>query len=236
MSGARGRAGDGDGREDPGAAFARAGFRLLGGFAATPADHLPDIADGRPARALTLVGSLSDELFTPFRESPEAEDDRPDPLDRYTRRVLGGIARKLGHGIVFPFEGPPYFPFQRWALRTGGFSPSPMGVLAHHAFGPWIGLRAALLSPEPVAAPDAAEPGPCGSCLEKPCISACPAGALTDALPPASYDVPRCLAHLRAVPDAACRRGCLARRACPFGRDHAQSAEVAALHMAAFLG
>lgn len=233
MSGAR----DGDGREDPGAALARAGFRLLGRFAATPADHLPDVADGRPALALTLVGSLSDELFTRFRESPEAADGAPDPLDRYTRRVLSALASEFRLGIVFPFEGPPYFPFQRWALRTGGFSPSPMGVLSHHAFGPWIGLRAALLSAEPVeASASATEPGPCETCLEKPCIPACPAGALADALPPASYDVPRCLAHLRATPDAACHTGCLARRACPFGRDHAQSAEVAALHMAAFLG
>jgi hypothetical protein len=235
MSGTRD--GDGDGREQPGAALARAGFRLVGHFAAIPADHVPDIAQGRPARALILVGSLSDELFAPFRESPEAADDRPDPLDRYTRRALGGIAGGLGLGIVFPFEGPPYFPFQRWALRTGGFSQSPMGVLAHRTFGPWIGLRAALLSPEPVEGPDAAEePGPCGTCLEKPCISACPAGALRDAAPPASYDVPRCLAHLRAEPQATCHTGCLARRACPYGHEYAQSRDAAALHMKAFLG
>ncbi|WP_306028724.1 hypothetical protein [Stappia sp. MMSF_3263] len=233
MSGARDR----DGRDNPGAALARAGFRLLGHFATTPADRVPDVAQGRPARALFLVGSLSDELFTLFRESPEAADDRPDPLDRYTRRALAGIAEEAGLGIVFPFEGPPYFPFQRWALRTGGFSPSPMGVLAHREYGTWLGLRAALLSPQPVeATASAAEPGPCGTCLDKPCITACPAGALSDALPPASYDVPRCLAHLRAAPDTACHTGCLARRACPYGREYAQSRDAAALHMRAFFG
>lgn len=213
-----------------------ANFRLLGRFAPEPADQVPDAAPGRPTRALTLVGSLSDALFQPFRESPEAADGAPDPLDRYTRRVLSGIAEEAGLGIVFPFEGPPWHPFQRWALRTGGFSPSPMGVLAHREFGTWLGLRAAFLSAQPVEAPAlATSPGPCGTCLEKPCIAACPAGALSDSLPPAGYDVPRCLAHLRAEPDAACHTGCLARRACPYGRAHAQSPDVAALHMAAFL-
>jgi hypothetical protein len=215
----------------------RAGFLPAGHFAPRPGDSVPAMADGAAAAALLLVGSLSDELFRPFRESPEAADGAPDPLDRYTRRVLTGIAGEFSLGVVFPFEGPPYFPFQRWALRTGGFSPSPMGVLAHREYGTWLGLRAALLSAEPVGATAAAaEPGPCETCLEKPCIAACPAGALSDAPPPAGYDVPRCLAHLRAAPEAACHTGCLARRACPFGRDHAQSATAGAFHMAAFLG
>lgn len=220
-----------------GGRLARAGFLLAGHFAPRPGDDAPAMADGAPTATLLLVGSLSDELFTPFRESPEARDDAPDPLDRYTRRVLAGIASELGLGIVFPFEGPPYFPFQRWALGTGGFSHSPMGVLAHREYGTWLGLRAALLSAQPVeATAPAASPGPCGTCLEKPCISACPASALSDAPPPAGYDVPRCLAHLRAAPEAVCHTGCLARRACPFGRDHAQSAPAGAFHMAAFLG
>lgn len=213
--------------------LARAGFCLLGRFEPVPDDAVPDIRPGRETRAVLVVGSLSNALFKIFATSPEAADDQPDPLDRFTRRILSDLAASEGLGIVFPFEGPPYHPFQRWTLRAGSFSRSPMGVLAHRAFGPWAGLRGALLSAEPLTvSSDAGADGPCPTCLEKPCLSACPAGALSQA----GYDVPRCLAYLRADPAAPCHDGCLARHACPFGRPHAQSAEAGSFHMRSFVG
>lgn len=213
--------------------LARAGFCLLGRFAPTVDDVVPDARAGHAARAVLVVGSLSNSLFAIFGTSPEAADGLPDPLDRFTRRVLTELADSEGLGIVFPFDGPPYHPFQRWALKAGGFSRSPMGVLAHREFGPWTGLRAALLSPEPMAVPASLpEQGPCPTCSDTPCISACPAGALSQT----GYDVPRCLAHLRANPAASCHAGCVARHACPFGRTHAQSEEAGSFHMRAFLG
>lgn len=213
--------------------LARAGFCLLGQFAPAPGDAVPGARAGHAARAVLVVGSLSNPLFEIFGTSPEAIDGLPDPLDRFTRRVLTGLAGSEGLGIVFPFDGPPYHPFQRWALKAGGFSRSPMGVLAHHEFGPWTGLRAALLSPEPMAVPASLpEQGPCPTCSDTPCMSACPAGALSQT----GYDVPRCLAYLRANPAAPCHAGCIARRACPFGRAHAQSEEAGSFHMRAFLG
>lgn len=218
---------------DLGDRLARAGFCLLGRFEPAPDDGMPDARAGHAARAVFVVGSLSNALFEIFARSPEAADGLPDPLDRFTRRVLTRLAESEGLGIVFPFEGPPYHPFQRWTLRAGSFSRSPMGVLAHRTFGPWAGLRAALLSPEPLAVP-AVSPaeGPCPTCSDMPCMSACPAGALSQA----GYDVPRCLAYLRANPAAPCHAGCLARHACPFGRAHAQSEEAGSFHMRAFLG
>lgn len=218
---------------DLGDRLARAGFCLLGRFEPAPDDGVPDARAGHAAHAVFVVGSLSNALFKIFASSREATDGLPDPLDRFTRRVLTRLAESEGLGIVFPFEGPPYHPFQRWTLRAGSFSRSPMGVLAHSAFGPWAGLRAALLSPEPLAVPTAPPTeGPCPTCSDTPCMSACPAGALSQA----GYDVPRCLAYLRANPAAPCHAGCLARHACPFGRAHAQSAQAGSFHMRSFLG
>ncbi|WP_157727716.1 hypothetical protein [Stappia sp. ES.058] len=211
-----------------GAALACAGFRLVGEFSPEPGDAVPDIAAGIPTAGLMLVGSLSNELFPHFTGSPEARDGAPDPLDRHTRRVLAPIAKAAGMTPVFVFDGPPYHPFQRWALRVGGVSPSPMGLLAHETFGPWLALRAAFLTGGPVAA--VSRGGPCPSCRDTPCISACPAGALG----PGGYDVPRCLAHLEATPDAACHSGCLARHACPVGSAFAQGPQEGAFHMRSF--
>jgi hypothetical protein len=215
-----------------GAALARAGFRLVGGFTPETGDAVPEVAPGVPTACLMLVGSLSSELFPRFDESPEARDSAPDPLDRYTRRVLTPIAGAAGLAPVFVFDGPPYHPFQRWALRVGGFSPSPMGLLAHERFGPWLALRAAFLTSDAMGetGPRPGD-GPCPSCAARPCMAACPAGALG----PGGYDVPRCLAHLEATPDAACHSGCLARRACPVGSAFAQDPEAGAFHMRSFL-
>lgn len=213
--------------------LARAGFCLLGRFEPVPDDAVPAVRPGRETRAVLIVGSLSNALFELFRTSAEAADGLPDPLDRFTRRVLSALADGEGLGIVFPFDGPPHHPFQRWTLRAGSFSRSPMGVLAHRAFGPWAGLRAALLSVEPLtASADAGTDGPCPACHDAPCLSACPAGALSQS----GYDVPRCLAYLRADPAAPCHDGCLARHACPFGRSHAQSAAAGRFHMRSFVG
>ena len=66
----------------------------------------------------------------------------------------------------------------------------------------------------------------------RPCLSACPVGAFTDA----GYDVEACARHLHAPAGCECRdRGCLARRACPVGTEHAYGPAQSAFHMAAFM-
>jgi hypothetical protein len=214
--------------------LAAAGFLCLGGF--NTADHgdLPGLASGASARSLLLIGSTGPSIWPKLRTSPEASDGTADPLDRYTRRVLTEIGTSEDFGVVFPFDGPPYHPFQQWAKRCGGFSQSPMGVLAHRDFGPWTGFRAAFLSEVPLEIADGAgSPGPCESCTDKPCISACPAKALSAA---AGYDVPRCRNYLKANPNADCWSGCMARRACPYGAEHHQDPANARFHMESFIG
>lgn len=217
---------------DLGGRLVRAGFLLAGWFAPGTDDGVPPLGDGRRAAALLLVGSLSNALLPILRRQPEWSDGAPDPLDRYTRSALVPIARAAGMDILFPFDGPPYLPFQRWALRCGGLSRSPMGLLAHRAFGPWLGLRAALLTPVPVRRPAGAD-GPCASCADAPCVTACPAGALSRS---DGYDVAACRGYLGAHPEAACHAGCLSRHACPVGQRHRQTPEAGAFHMAAFTG
>jgi epoxyqueuosine reductase len=42
---------------------------------------------------------------------PEFTDGRPDPIDRWSRRVIGHMACDLGAKALFPFGGPPWHPF-----------------------------------------------------------------------------------------------------------------------------
>jgi hypothetical protein len=216
------------------AALAAGGFLPRGGFLPEPGDAVPPLPDGRAPAAVVLVGSVGPALWARVRASPEWGG--PDPLDRYTRRTVGELAPLLGCEAVFPFGGPPWHPFQRWALRAEpGLGPSPLGILAHPVYGLWHAYRAALLfastprgSPEPAGA---SAPPPCATCAGRPCLASCPAGALGRD----GYDVPRCRAYLRANPDAAClRAGCLARHACPIGREWAHTPDQAVHHMRPF--
>ncbi|MEM9635752.1 MAG: hypothetical protein AAGA50_30805 [Pseudomonadota bacterium] len=213
--------------------LAAAGFLCLGGFEPGPSDQVPALANGQSVNSLYLIGSTGPSLWPFLCRSPEYSDDEPDPLDRYTRRVLRNLATDLGYEVLFPFDGPPYHPFQRWALKCGGFSQSPLGVLAHTNYGPWAGFRAVFLSSgRTFDGTGTHSSGPCETCHDKPCISICPVDAITSSI---GYDVPKCRDHLRMENHTKCWSGCLARRACPYGTDHQQDTETAYLHMKSFV-
>lgn len=213
--------------------LAATGFLCLGGFEPQSGDLVPDRPSGK-VKTLLLIGSTGPSLWPVLRHSTEFTDGKPDPLDRYTRRTLGDLAGEFGFGVLFPFDGPPYHPFQQWAMKCGGFSQSPLGVLAHHALGPWAGFRAALLSAIPLRElTQTSQAGPCETCEDKPCLSICPVNAVSLA---GNYDVAACRNYLIETPDADCWSSCLARRACPFGTDHQQDAATARHHMKSFTG
>ncbi|MEK9646664.1 MAG: hypothetical protein VW547_14090, partial [Alphaproteobacteria bacterium] len=105
--------------------------------------------------------------------------------------------------------------------------------LIHPEYGLWHVYRAAFLFAADVALPPRAEtPSPCDGCVRKPCLTACPA----DAFRPDRFDAPACAGHVESADGAACRdRGCLARRACPVGRDYLYPPEQQAFHTAAMV-
>ncbi|WP_395175375.1 hypothetical protein [Roseibium alexandrii] len=211
-----------------------AGFLLFGGFKPEDTDLVPETGTGSTSKTLLIIGSTGPGLWPAFKSAPEAEDGQPDPMDRYTRRVLSKIADGFGFQPLFPFDGPPYHPFQKWALKCGGFSQSPFGLLTHTRYGPWAGLRAAFLSADDPDIPTPRETlGPCVTCQEKPCLTACPVDAIQL---DTGYDVPRCLEYLGRTQDTGCWSGCQARKACPVGQHHAPDEANGRFHMKSFVG
>ena len=211
----------------------RHGLLLRGGFAPTADDRLPALPDGRPARTLLLVGNAGPGFWPAFAGSPEAEDGAADPMNRWTERVLGGLAAELGGLALYPFGGPPYHPFVAWAKRAEPVAESPLGILIHPVYGLWHAYRGALLVAEILdLTPRPDLPRPCDSCPDRPCLDACPVSAFT----PAGYAVDDCAAHVGSPAGEDCLTlGCRARRACPVGRETGYAAGQAAFHMAAFL-
>ena len=210
---------------------APSGLALRGAFHPTAGDLVPPLPDGRPVATLVLLGFVGRTGWDSFAAEPEATDGAPDPLDRWSRRVIGALAEQLGASACFPFGGPPYLPFGRWAQHAEPVHPSPLGLLIHPDWGLWHSYRGALGFAGKLAlpAPDR-RASPCLGC-SRPCLAACPVGAFG----PAGYDVPRCVAWLDSPAGTACLSGgCLARRACPVAPAGQYGAAQAGFHMAAF--
>lgn len=211
-------------------AIERAGLAPRGAFRLTEAEGAGRLAG---VRTIALIGTVGRRGWEAFAASPEARDGAVDPLDRFSRRVIGGLADAFGAVALFPFGGPPYWPFQRWAQRAELVHPSPLGLLIHPIAGLWQSWRGALGLREALDVPAVApQPVPCERCHRRPCLTACPVRAFANA----GYDVQGCAAHLRSPAGAEClERGCLARRACPIGAAFAHRSDQASFAMRAFL-
>ncbi|MBE0615883.1 MAG: hypothetical protein IH604_19605 [Burkholderiales bacterium] len=209
-------------------ALRQAGLTPRGAFHPVAGDGVPPLAADRPARTLVLAGNAGPQMWRAF---DAARAGSAMTLDQWSERVLRELAARLGGHAVFPFERP-YLPFQRWAMRAEPCHASPLGLLIHPDYGLWHGYRGALLFDAAIELPPPdRRASPCASCMDKPCLSACPAGAFDGK----SYDVPACARLLVTAPEPACMGiGCLPRHACPVGRDYRYSSAQARFHMSAF--
>lgn len=181
---------------------------------------------------IVLLGPYEPGFWRVFSASPEYQDGAPDPLDRWSKRVIGALAADWGGAALFPSDGPPYAPFLDWALASGQAWQSPIGMLVHARAGLMVSYRGAVRLPARHDLP-ALETSPCESCEGRPCLTACPVGALNSSQ---IYDVEACKAHITAPEGADClASGCLARRACPVSRSYGRDPAQSGFHMRAFL-
>jgi hypothetical protein len=211
----------------------RQGLAWRGAFHPDTADGVPSLAGGATADTLALLGFAGRAGWPAFAASPEAADGAPDPLDRWSRRVVTALADELGGTALFPFGGPPWLPFQRWAQRAEPVFASPLGLLIHPQWGLWHSYRGAVAFRDRFVLPaPSAAAHPCDSCDARPCLSACPVGAFTGT----GYDVSSCAAHLGSAAGRSCMdEGCAARRACPVGAGHRYDEAASRFYMRAFL-
>ena len=222
-----------------GAAF---GLNLVGVARAADYDALVPpkyrLAGGADAhRSAIVIGNGGGAFWSAYRAHAAAHPDfaaRPHPLDDFTAEVMrerilplaarAGVAADLR--LPFRDDDPP-LSFVHLAEAAGLGRRSLLAVLIHPEFGPWIALRGALLvDADLTAARPAAHFDPCSGCVERPCITACPAAAVSH---PGGWDVGRCIDH-RIAHASDCPDRCEARVACVYGRAHRYPADAMMHH------
>ena len=197
------------------------GLRIL--HSTRPTVEWPPSPTG--VQSVLIIGHGGSEFWPHFKSSPEFIDGRPDPLDRWSRRVIGAAGPDME--FVSPSEGPPYPPLH--ALSTGGaMHPSPLGLLAHSEFGLWTAIRGLLLSH--TAMPESPAYPPLERQIFAGCFKACPVGAFSET----GYAAADCARFLLSDLTAPCWYGCRARRACTQGEEYAYTPDHAKFHMDSF--
>lgn len=222
----------GDLLEQVSRALAANGLILRGGFSFRDGEDRPAGPSGAPARALLLVGNAGAGYWPQFGRWRAGQAADPDnPLDTWSRTVIGAVADTVGARVLMPNDRP-FAPFQQWAMRAEGLRPSPLGILIHPVYGLWHAFRGALLFDREIEVPAVEKPNhPCDLCPGKPCLNACP----VDAFSGDGFAYEACVAHVRGPTGGPCREGgCLARNACPVGVAWRYPAAVQAFHQKAF--
>lgn len=181
---------------------------------------------------IVLLGPQEPNFWAHATASLELNDDQPDPLDRWSKRIIDDLAAQFDASAIFPSDGPPYPAFISWATASNQAWIAPVGMLVHQKAGLFASYRGALRISGEITLPEATEPCPCMPCAQ-PCKSACPVNALTST----NYDVAACKAHITGPDTKSCRtQGCAARRVCPISQTYGRLPEQSAFHMRAFLG
>jgi epoxyqueuosine reductase len=177
--------------------------------------------------SILLISPDEPEFWSILITSKEWLDEKPHPIDRWSARVISGLANLVDGSVYLPSDGPDYPPFISWALSSGQFWVSPVGLLVHKERGLFASFRGAIAIKEHVSVDTGVSP--CDSC-HRPCLRACPVSALAAE----EYDTSACHDYLDTVAGRECMdQGCSVRRSCPIGQGRRTDAQ-SAYHMKMF--
>lgn len=189
--------------------------------------------DGVPLsryRRLVLIGNGGGRVWQALQTHTTAQQiARADPVDEFSQK----LTEQFVNDYLPAAESHIFYPgsssvslIQLGALANWSH-PSPLGLGIHAHYGLWFAYRAAFLTTAEIdLRGDERTDPPCDACVEKPCIAACPVGAISDSQP---FDIDACFTH-RLQPESICASQCLARAACPVGAEYIYSREQIAHH------
>lgn len=145
-----------------------------------------------------------------------------DPVDQFslqlTQQFIATYLHSPNYLILYPLTSF-IVPLTQLGEFANWSHPAPIGQGINPKFGVWFAYRTAFLvnGRFPTSTQPATE-SPCLSCHEKPCISACPSGAISQT----AFNIFTCTDY-RIEVHSSCADRCLARMACPVAPEHKYS-------------
>ena len=167
-------------------------------------------------RCLVLIGHGGKTLWSQLQKTGM---DSVDPVDLYslalTQQFIDDYLDGAASLVVYP--SGYLVPLGQLGELAGWSHPSPLGQGIHAEFGVWFAYRTAFLTKAnlPVITNSLTD-SPCISCVDKPCLSACPVGATGEN---GRFAINLCTQH-RLQSHSPCADRCLARMACPVAPGH----------------
>ncbi len=198
-----------------------AGLNLQAVFAT---NHLPDGVrdmlfqggiDAARWPTLVLFGNGGRRFWQAYQRF-QSED--PHPVDAFSRQTVAEFMSRchpqVNYQVLYP--GPTLVPLQTLGQLAGWHHTSPMRVGINNTWGLWYAYRV-LIAVDAIweASLPVESVSPCLDCQAKPCIAACPAGALVNQ----DLRLRRCVDY-RLLENSACSHQCLSRQACPVAPQH----------------
>ena len=162
---------------------------------------------------IVLLGSVGRTLWEIVRRDHWQDSD---PIDRYSISTVEELGKLHWHSpkIEWLHPGPCPIPIQRLCRQAGWSHPSLLGLDIHAQFGTWFACRAVIVVSRSIECTSReSSRSPCESCVEKPCRSHCPSGAVTDI---GTFGLMACGSY-RLAKESNCAHLCLSRLACPIG-------------------
>ena len=95
------------------------------------------------AGSIILLGPHEPSYWPVLCASPEWQGGGPDPVDRWSHRVISQLAQETGSKPYFPFGAHPA-PFLTWALASDRAWQSPVGMLVQAEAGLLVSYRGAF--------------------------------------------------------------------------------------------
>jgi len=167
-------------------------------------------------RQLILIGHGGKAMWAAMKATGVAAEH---PIDQFSIAITERWLAGLPHAIVYPAETS--VGLQALGKLAGWHHASPFMVGINGIWGSWYAYRVVVLSDSDFApTPPQVTAPPCSACLDKPCVAACPAEALSGE----RFDLPKCIAY-RKTPSSRCKATCVARISCPVGGEHHYSDE-----------
>ncbi len=212
------------------------GLNLFSVFSARMlATSVPGLSLPENTQSLLLIGNTGPLMW---KLMPQRYFEQKHPVDQYATdcvtRMLSAKCSDQRWSLLFPNNTDVNVPLQTLGALAGWHCPSPLGIGINPRHGLWFAYRAVVaidseFDESDLTANDIAvseSESPCLSCPDKPCLSACPADAVSISTSP---NMKACVAY-RCEPQSSCASSCLARLACPIASEHRYTEEQIAFH------